>query len=354
MVRLIDSATGKTARDLPGFDPNTSGLTFSSNGQVLATMQGTNVRRWDLMTGKQLPAVEQKVAIDCLALSPDGQTLALGMSSIGIIELCDGATGRVLRVVYGFRQDELNDSAGPDVLFSRDGRTLIASGGYSVRRWDVASGKEIRAVPQGHVSAVASLAVSRDGQQLATLSKSNIGGQVHFWNTATGQCQRTIDGPTIEGFFRIPDASLSGRVAFAPDGKSLAIGWPIGYLAVHDVATGRPLCSMSRAIQAVVVGAQPIVSLAFLPNGRLVSGDLHGRVELWDLKTGEQTHSFAPSSPAARMQLMDLERRSIGQSGPCRRLPRRPNPGGDHVDSGRPSRSTMGTGQPQAVPSDSL
>ena len=51
------------------------------------------------------------------------------------------------------------------IAFTPDGKTLVSSGGKVIKLWDIPSGKERTALPNGHAKAIA---VSSDGKWLAT------------------------------------------------------------------------------------------------------------------------------------------------------------------------------------------
>jgi WD40 repeat protein len=123
------------------------------------------------------------------------------------------------------------------VKFSPDG-SLLASGGwdYTVRLWDVKSGKAIR-VLLGNPNWIAGIAFSADGRQLASTS----GNYLKLQQTLTGKqiwmIQATEKIPTATGPV---DEDLSMPI-FALDQKSLLVGSTSGSVYQIDSASGKIL-----------------------------------------------------------------------------------------------------------------
>jgi len=67
------------------------------------------------------------------------------------------------------------------VAFSPDGQTLASgSNDYTVKLWDVNSGRELRSL-EGHSRSVNAVAFSPDGR---TLASGSADGQVRLWDAA--------------------------------------------------------------------------------------------------------------------------------------------------------------------------
>ena len=136
--------------------------------------------------------------------SPNGKILAL-FRDLGRIELWDVESGRKIRTLVCDR------SHTPSVLaFSPDGTKLASAGGdlwrgdHTVRLWDVAQGKEIHS-PVGHASPIASVAISPDGNSIAT---ADTGGIVHIWDKISGKHLLRLEG----------DAGRRRQVTFSSEG----------------------------------------------------------------------------------------------------------------------------------------
>jgi WD40 repeat protein len=83
---------------------------------------------WDTATGKQRLVLDGDVSGRCLALSPDGKLVAVGLGD-GKVQLADLGTGRTLRT-FGSHDPYVGA-----VAFSADGRILACANGAK-RFWD--------------------------------------------------------------------------------------------------------------------------------------------------------------------------------------------------------------------------
>jgi RNA polymerase sigma factor (sigma-70 family) len=133
------------------------------------------------------------------------------------------------------------------VAFTPDGKTLISQGGDGVRFWEIASGREIHALP--HETAGSGAALSLDGKWLATASESG----AHIWDVATATLVRSF--PEGHPF----------RVCWSPDAQALAV---VGAteekkLLLFDRGSGQPIWSWNEE------KAHPMAAV-FSPDRRLL------------------------------------------------------------------------------------
>jgi WD40 repeat protein len=191
-VTLWDLASCKVKASLAA-DESTSALAFSPDGKVLAwsayvlkdnKLAAVEVRRHDLTSGSDLPALSSRVSkypLSCIAFSPDGRALA-GAEHQGQIVLWDTASAKVRRII---KQEETRRIT--SLAFAPDGRTLAAALAERPGRgrepglivlWDAATG-EHRMELTGHANAVLTVAFSPDGRLLASGSSDNT---VRLWD----------------------------------------------------------------------------------------------------------------------------------------------------------------------------
>ena len=118
--------------------PDGNQLAFVINGRI-----GPHVKVWDLTTGREARAVnlseDKEIQSVELAFTPDGHLLVSGIVDKRV-KLWDVTTKANERDLGSTAQDYSL------VKFSRDGRLLALSEGYTVKLWDVATGRELPAL----------------------------------------------------------------------------------------------------------------------------------------------------------------------------------------------------------------
>lgn len=298
----------ETLAGLPRFTPNGKALVVAWNDGL--------IRLWDPADGKDLgrfeDAAEKNTFAGALTFSPDARVLALGGQD-GSVRLREVATGRLIRQLHAFKAPDPNSpyggSAGITLLaYARDGKTL-AVGGYdvsalgalngaaglpTVRLLEVATGKERRRLRfkgnpfgdpdmvrpfgmnflmnvgmvfngewPGGAAGLANAAFSPTGRNLAV----SAGNAILLWDLASGQTVRCF-GST---------STLSGSIAFSPDGRLLAGGSADGLVYLWDTATGTQLIEQEGH-------RGPVQSISFTGDGKtLISGGMDTTALVWDV-----------------------------------------------------------------------
>jgi WD40 repeat protein len=280
-LRVWDVAAGKEVFPAPPLDLVAGSLQFGTDGQSLVGLDAAGkVRRWTT-AGKErdpLGTLPGGAVGAPSVLSPDGKTVAMpGPDSV--LELWDVVGVQKRLTLKGHKE------VAHLLAYSADGRLLASAERGALYLWDVAGGKELRRFPvEG--AAVTTLALSPGGKHLAA------GGWGHFNPSPWVRVFETATGKEVLSPER--DTPLPGALAFAPDGRTLAMGLLTrpgaldgeGRCTLWEVASGRARLRLKDAEAGRAV--------AFSPDGRILAcGSDGGAIRLWDVATGRERQRLA-------------------------------------------------------------
>jgi WD40 repeat protein/Flp pilus assembly protein TadD len=281
---------------------------FHAGGEqfTVATVQG-DLKTYSTRGGEELSSHELGGMIAWRAFSPDGRTLAastfpLDGKSLSEMEKKAGGKGMAGLLPLLLRQGNafharmhhgLTGAKGPalespevnpgGLAFSRDGRRLAACSGRGAKVWDVATGKEVRAV-DGHPELTRWVALSPDGRWLLTGSDvppqalgtaRKVTATVKLWDLTTGTEHLSVQA-----------AGTAALLAFSPDGNWFLTPGNTSAILLRRAATGKVHATLARQRwwQAPAVFSDDSRLLATAGSDRLVC--------LWETATGKRLHAM--------------------------------------------------------------
>jgi RNA polymerase sigma factor (sigma-70 family) len=289
-IRLWDRATGKEVRTLTGHQGPVTALAVSADGKTLASAsRDQTVRLWELASGKELSrCVGHQGEVWSVVLAHDGRAVFSGGED-KTVHRWDARTGKEIRQFRGSKGGITS------LALSPDGKTLAAVGSergqggqdFAVRRWEAGTGKELQ--PLSGRGAFTAIAFASDGKTLAAASSEldpeglGLVPTIRLWRPVTGEEFKrwTLKGSEVR------------RIAFAPDGKTLAAVVlstlktdlaPNFTVRLLDADTGKEVKRLGTFFFAVS-------GLAFSPDGRfLAAGGGNKVLSLWEVATGKALH----------------------------------------------------------------
>jgi len=184
--RLLATKTNKKLLTLTGHEYGVRDITFSPEGNLIATggFDGT-AKVWDMETGNLIREISSHKGIVLgVAFSPNGAHLATA-STDATVKIWNARTWELLFTLAG------HDGGIRDIAYSPDGSFIAtASGDGTVILWETATGSKTQTLI-GHSSGVFSVTFSPDGILLATGSEDNT---AKIWDVQTGKELLTLPG----------------------------------------------------------------------------------------------------------------------------------------------------------------
>jgi hypothetical protein len=188
---------------------------------LIARQNKGDVFFWNVDTKKQMARMQAGRSVHSAILWHDGKR-AVTAHGDGVVRLWD-----LDKKLNGTRETVIVENLITRLRISPDGKRFVVvpvtkSAPVTIDVWDFETGQIVQSLEHKDVS-VSDIAFSPDGSTLATGCRRTIkkdgdvyelGGEIRFWDVASGKEKQTLRGKI---------GAISG-LAFAPDGKTLAVG----------------------------------------------------------------------------------------------------------------------------------
>jgi WD40 repeat protein len=224
-------------------------LIFAPNGRLISGAD-TTARFWDRLNGQLLKSIDANASATTMALSPNGQLLALpgANHTVKIYRISDGA---LVQTLVGHTQDITG------LAFSHDG-SLLASGAFFdgnndvIKLWNVSNWTLVREL-SGPSLFGPFMAINFSADD--TLLSATCEGVPAVWHVSDGAFIRTF--PVV------------GLTRFSPDGTLLAIASNPIY--IYRTSDWMHVATLSDQNQ----------SLAFTPDGHYLAVGGQSQIQFW-------------------------------------------------------------------------
>ena len=269
-IYIWDVISGQQITNLTGHTDNVWDLSFSPDGQLLASVSSDRTAKvWDWRNGSVLQTLDFPGEVARVRFSPDGQSLTVGGVDEPVNQISNAA---IWTFSVGSWEPLVKYPEYWNILtmeYSPRGETL-AGGGTSrnVQVWQVGSPDPLFTLNHAHQAGNA--AVSPDGSSLATSTCITVvnaectDGGFWLWDLPTGRLIRKVNG--------FPNIVVD--LAYTADGSTLIAASRDGTLRFYATSDYAP------RFEALSPGG--ISAMALSPeSGILATGEFDGEIHLW-------------------------------------------------------------------------
>lgn len=260
---------------LSGLEQSVRGTSFSPDGEKVAAAGEDGIAVWDALTRRRLVSVAG--AYRCLAWSPSGDFLALGLDDGGL-ELRRADTGELVRGLGNAT------SIWNQLCFTPDSTQVVAGGWEKVVQiLNVGTGViEVKLV--GHRTRIAALGMSGDGKVILSGASEGTDAEIKRWDRSTGICLDSYEWKT----------QYCSCGAFTPDGRFALSGAQDAILRILDIDGKAEIAALPGHVGMVR-------TVACTPDGKqaLTGGEDHS-LRLWDLAEKRFLRSFGGHEATVR------------------------------------------------------
>jgi WD40 repeat protein len=300
-ISFLSTETGKEVRRIEGRHQiafhGASSLWFTPDGKQLLVAGYLGLLVCDVARAELVYTFPERSTPGppSISVSADGKLLALGADRFGgevPVRIWDLEAKKELKKIAGAQNQMVRAVLAPDgkivATFGQNGR----GGGGGIQLWDVAAGKEVRALQASAYVA----AFSPDGKRLAAIDPSST---LSLWEVSSGKRLDRFLGPH----------GVATVLAYSPDGKELVVGSMDGSVQVREAASGK-LISRSR------VPCLHLTSIAFRPDRTILAAGLsHQAVHLWEVSSGRELSPQSGPETAVSMLAFSRDGKALFSGG---------------------------------------
>jgi WD40 repeat protein len=245
----------------------TLSIGFSPDGRTLVAgswLDAHVVRLWDVRSGAEVGAVKVNGPVRCVAIAPDGKTVAAGTQNPGAPLSLITLTTEEIRTL------PVENCVVESIVFSPNGQQLfVGNWKGSIHVFDVRSAN-LTATFKGHSSVLAGIALAPDRKTIASCSHDRT---VKLWATSAATPAETL---------AIGHESDAPWMRFSHNSKLLASSSMAGSVRLWEAASG-------KLLETCQEGGEGARGIAFsLDDRQLAWTDGQRAVEVLDLVTGRR------------------------------------------------------------------
>jgi WD40 repeat protein len=264
-ILVWDVLSGEIVLEIAGVSEMESEIKFSPDGSYLVGGSSPfGIGIWDAVTGERILVVPESAAINGIAFSLDGGTLALATEN-GMVTLWDTEN-------WVQKLSVLTRPTGSNYIgLSPDGSLLAArNGSLQTAIWNVSpiGGREALTI-SAHNGRAFDAIFDPSGRRIASTGEDGI---LKVWDALTGLLLNSFPAQANE--LHYPD--------FSPNGDSVAAADQEGGVTIWNVDTGNRILSVDGDGSA-------FRTVDFSPDGsRLAASTSGGLAFMWDAVSGQQ------------------------------------------------------------------
>ena len=253
--------------DMPGFTALLDAQSQYHPGAV--DRRGWEWYYWLKQTHGEFRTFKGKDELASICFTPDGQRLVTA-SADWTIRVWDVISGK--EVLTFSLKGRLNKGLSV-ISISPDGQRLVTVGS-TAKIWDAKSGNELLTL-KADTSGIESVCFSPDGQRLVAA-----GSTMKVWDVRSGKETLTIKNSSKDDE---EDLGEIDTVCFSPDGQRLVTGGDDKTLKIWNANTGKKLRTIK--VEGLLTG---FYNICFSPDGqRLAAGNENWMVNVWDANSGK-------------------------------------------------------------------